>query len=401
MFLQIQFLVLLFWAAIAASDQTVLEGSASNLTASNQLVAVVQIFRHGHRTPTVFYKNDKYADLSKYWNGLNLGDLTNEGKRQHYRLAMFTRMRYGKWLPQNYNKNDFYAQTTEYDRTHMSGQVNIYGLYPSKLDQRWRLLTDWQPIPLHPGDANIWESIPKCAAYTGEYAKVLASDRYAAINKQYADVYAYLSKYSGNNVTNVEQAYPVFDSFKSESTVGLRLPVWASKVYPEPLRELIGHMFNAYVYTTKQQRLYAGALLDSILNYFDNKINGSVSQKFKMYSGHDLNVAGILRVFGAFNPPYPPDFASSLYLELRNNSGSYFVNAWSKDGSNFNQVSIKGCALDCPLDEVRQRLDGILLDVDTKVKECNAKLEFENVDVENMYKKLTETGEMERLKDLF
>ncbi|CAG9832187.1 unnamed protein product [Diabrotica balteata] len=401
MFFQIQFLVLLFWTVIAASDLTVLDGTASDLTASNELVAVVQIFRHGHRTPTIFYKNDQYRDLSKYWNGLDLGQLTNEGKRQHYDLAKFTRLRYGKWLPQNYNKSDFYAQTTDYDRTHMSGQVNIYGLYPPSLGERWRLLTDWQPIPLHPADSNIWETVPNCAAFTREYAQVLASDLYAAIDKQYAAVYAYLSKYSGQNITTLSQVYPVFDSFKSESTVGLRLPVWASKVYPKPLTELVGHFFNAWVYTTKQQRYYAGALLDSILKYFDNKINGSVSQQFKMYSGHDLNVASVLSAFGAFNPPYPPDFASSIYLELRNNSGNYFVNAWSKDGSNFKKVSIRGCSLDCPLAEVRQRLNEILIDVDTKIKECNAKLEFENIDVENMYEKLIETGEIERLKNLF
>ncbi|XP_072383338.1 venom acid phosphatase Acph-1-like [Diabrotica undecimpunctata] len=396
MFRQVQILVLLFAAALAASDLTELDQAASN-----QLVAVVQLFRHGHRTPTNFFKNDQYTDLSKYWSGLDLGQLTNLGKQQHYELGQFTRKRYGKWLSEKYDKNDFYAQTTDVDRTHMSGQVNLNGLYPAKQDQIWRRPTDWQPIPLHPGDSNIWETFPNCAAYTPEFAKVLSSDLYATIDKEYADVYSYLSKYSGENITTLSKAYSVFDCFKSESTAGLRLPRWASNIYPEPLTQLMGYYFHSMSFTTKLQRYYSGTLLNSILNYFDDKINGSVTQQFKMYSGHDSNVAAMLSALNAFNPPYPPEFASSVYFELRNISGYYFVNVWSKDGSNFKKVSIRGCALDCPLNEVRQRLSEIVVDVDTRTEECNAQTTFETIGAENMYKQLIETGEIERLRNIF
>ncbi|XP_072381048.1 prostatic acid phosphatase-like [Diabrotica undecimpunctata] len=396
MFRQVQLLVLLFATALAASDLSELD-----LTATNELVAVVQLFRHGHRTPTDFYENDQYSDLSKYWSGLDLGQLTNIGKQQHYELGQFTRKRYGKWLPQKYDKNDFYAQTTDVDRTHMSAQVNLYGLYPAKKDQSWRLFTDWQPIPVHPGDSNIWETFPNCAAFIKEYVEVLASDLYATIDKEYADVYSYLSQYSGENITTLSQANSVFDCFKSESTAGLRLPQWASKIYPEPLTQLMGYFFHAMSYTTKQQRYYSGTLLNSILNYFDDKINGSVSQQFKMYSGHDTNIAAMLSALNAFNPPYPPEYASSVYFELRNNSGHYFVNVWCKNGSNLKKVSIRGCALDCPLDEVRQRLNEIVLDVATRTEECNAKTTFETVAAENMYNKLIKISEIERLTSTF
>ncbi|XP_028149481.1 prostatic acid phosphatase [Diabrotica virgifera virgifera] len=396
MFRQLQLLALLFSAAFAASDLSDLDKAASD-----QLVAVVQLFRHGHRTPTEFFTNDQYSDLSKYWGGVDLGQLTNLGKQQHYELGQFTRKRYSKWLPKRYDKADFYAQTTDVDRTHMSGQTNLYSLYPAKEDQVWRRQTDWQPIPLHPADSNIWETFPSCAAYTTELAKVLASDLYKAIDKQYAEVYSYLSRYSGENITTLSKVYPVFDSLKSESTAGLRLPRWASKIYPEPLTQLMGYYFHSMVFTTKQQRYFSGTLLNSILNYFDNKINGSVTQQFKMYSGHDTNVAGLLSSLNAFNPPSPPEFASSVYFELRNISGYYFVNVWSKDGSNFKEVSIRGCALDCPLNEVRQRLNEIVLDVDTRTEECSAETTFETLAAKNMYNKLIETGEIERLKSKF
>ncbi|XP_028149489.1 venom acid phosphatase Acph-1-like isoform X2 [Diabrotica virgifera virgifera] len=396
MFRQVQLLALLFSAAFAASGLSELDQAASD-----QLVAVVQLFRHGHRTPTEFYKNDQFSDSSKYWSGLDLGQLTNIGKQMHYELGQFTRKRYGKWLPQKYDKADFYAQTTNVDRTHMSGQANLYALYPAKGDQLWRRQIDWQPIPLHPADSNIWETFPSCAAYITEYAKVLASDVYTAIDKEYAGVYAYLSQYSGENITTLSEATTVFDCFKSESTAGLRLPWWASKVYPEPLTQLTGYYFHSLAFTTKLQRLYAGTLLNSILSYFDNKINGSVTQQFKMYSGHDTNVAAVLSSLNAFNPPSPPEYASSVYIELRNISGYYFVNVWSKDGSNFKKVSIRGCALDCPLEEVRQRLNEIILDVDTRTEECSSATKFETVAAKNMYKKLIETGEIERIKNKF
>ncbi|KAG5877245.1 hypothetical protein JTB14_019623 [Gonioctena quinquepunctata] len=48
---------------------------ASPIWATSKLISVVQVFRHGQRTPVSHYPNDPYDDLA-YW-GIGPGQLTN------------------------------------------------------------------------------------------------------------------------------------------------------------------------------------------------------------------------------------------------------------------------------------------------------------------------------------
>lgn len=116
----------------------------------------------------------------------------------------------------------------------------------------------------------------------------------------------------------------------------------------------------------------SGPLLYKWLEYFEAMKEDPTSKpKFQMYSGHDFNIASILNSLGGYDPPFPPEFACSLYLELRKKScGTYYVTAWRKNGDDMEQFSIHGCDLDCPLTQVKSRLADILVDADTRDSEC-------------------------------
>jgi hypothetical protein len=73
--------------------------------------------------------------------------LTAAGIGQQYRLGKYLRTRYGSILSPTYLSSEINVRSTDYDRTLMSAQSNLIGLYPLS-----NISTDnvpIQPIPIH------------------------------------------------------------------------------------------------------------------------------------------------------------------------------------------------------------------------------------------------------------
>lgn len=171
-----------------------------------------------------------------------------------YVLGQYTRQRYSQWLPQKYNKIFFRAETTDVDRTHISGQSYLYGLFPAIDDQIWLENVNWQAIPLHPAD-------PKIVAFTFTtclqvlHQNLLATDEFVKINKENADLYAYLSKNTGNNVSDIYSIISIYDALYIENSAGLDLPKWTQKVFPDPMKDLYAFYFKTLTYTAQLKRI--------------------------------------------------------------------------------------------------------------------------------------------------
>lgn len=114
----------------------------------------------------------------------------------------------------------------------------------------------------------------------------------------------------------------------------------------------------------------AGSWLFDTLSYFRRFFDGhNYLPKYQLYSGHDTNIASILNTIEAFDP-HVPNFADSIFFELRNKSGEPVVNVWHKTESSLEQLAIACCDLDCPLDTVRDLLKKRLIDKRTWKYEC-------------------------------
>lgn len=59
------------------------------------------------------------------------------------------RRRYHNFLPLIYAENDLYVRSTDVDRTLMSAEANLAGLYPPISNEIWDSDIKWQPIPVH------------------------------------------------------------------------------------------------------------------------------------------------------------------------------------------------------------------------------------------------------------
>uniref|UniRef100_A0A803SX77 acid phosphatase n=1 Tax=Anolis carolinensis TaxID=28377 RepID=A0A803SX77_ANOCA len=104
------------------------------------------VFRHGDRTPiSTFPTNPVKEDV---WPQ-GYEQLTKIGIQQHYSLGQYIRKTYSKLLSEEYKRKEIYVYSTDYDRTIMSAQANLAGLFPPVGKQIWNNKLLWQPIPVH------------------------------------------------------------------------------------------------------------------------------------------------------------------------------------------------------------------------------------------------------------
>uniref|UniRef100_A0ACB8FUS9 Uncharacterized protein n=1 Tax=Sphaerodactylus townsendi TaxID=933632 RepID=A0ACB8FUS9_9SAUR len=71
------------------------------------------------------------------------------GMRQQYELGQYIKKRYSDFLSPTYKREEIYIQSTDVDRTIMSAQANLAGLFPPTTEEIWNPQIPWQPIPVH------------------------------------------------------------------------------------------------------------------------------------------------------------------------------------------------------------------------------------------------------------
>lgn len=93
----------------------------------SELRFALEMFRHGARSPVVLSKNN--TDIfGEKWD--SSGELTAFGIRQHYLLGYRDRNYFKNFLSSSYDENEIYIISTDVNRTLMSAQSHLQGLYP-------------------------------------------------------------------------------------------------------------------------------------------------------------------------------------------------------------------------------------------------------------------------------
>ncbi len=74
--------------------------------------------------------------------------------RHCYEFGTFLKLYYASFLGENYtySSKDVYVRSTDYDRTIMSAQSLLAGLFEPSDFQIWNEDIKWQPIPIHTVD---------------------------------------------------------------------------------------------------------------------------------------------------------------------------------------------------------------------------------------------------------
>ncbi|XP_029928930.1 lysosomal acid phosphatase [Myripristis murdjan] len=363
-----------------------LSSAWGKLSAERKLAFVTVLFRHGDRSPVRAYPNDPYKESS--WPQ-GFGQLSQEGMRQHLELGQFLRKRYQGFLNESYDRHEISVRSTDYDRTLMSAEANLAGLYPPEGRQVFTPNLSWQPIPVHtvPQSQERLLSFPlgDCPRYKQLMSETEKTDEFISVTNKYKDIIDLVRNETGLNSTTVESVWSVYDTLFCEARHNLTAPDWVTAEVMEKLRILKDFGFQVLFGVHKQQeksRLQGGLLLGEIVKNLSKMAAPDSKQRLKMMmlSAHDTTIAALqasLNVFSGRQPPY----ASCHIFELYRDNGSFSVSMFYRNDSTVEPypLLLPNCTLDCPLDDfVRLTKPSIAEDRD---KECQVSSKRENKNV--------------------
>lgn len=106
------------------------------------------------------------------------------------------------------------------DRTLMSAEANLAGLFTPHGDEIWNRDLLWQPIPIHTVPFSkdyILAANTTCPKYDDLYKKYMAeSPEVQRIYTEYGPLFKYLSRMAGQNVSTITDIYFLFDALNIE-----------------------------------------------------------------------------------------------------------------------------------------------------------------------------------------
>jgi len=366
---------------IQADDD--MEGPVQGEDDMEGLVQAHVVFRHGDRTPCNFYPNDPHKNLSEWPVGP--GQLTARGKRMHYHLGQWLRKRYTHLLGPDYSETEVRVRSTDVDRTLMSAQANLAGMFPPTKDMRWLDNFPWQPVPVHTvplDEDSVLGDRAECPRADKLLNEVLEGKEMKGILESHSEMLDYISKHSGRPMTDVLQLDYLYDTLLVETLYNKTLPEWTKAVFPGGEFERL-RLMTFLLPTANHQlaRLKGGPFIKEMMKHWTfliekqtKMVNNIVEQKAKLlyvYSGHDTSIAtilGSLKVYNGLAPPY----ASAVLLELfKREEGKHFVRIAYKNDTEAmpHPLTLPGCDTLCPLEKFKQ-LTGSLIPEDWS-KECS------------------------------
>lgn len=327
--------------------------------AERKLIYVTVLFRHGDRSPVKAYPTDPYQEAA--WPQ-GFGQLSQEGMRQHFDLGHFLRTRYTGFLNESYDRHEISVRSTDYDRTLMSAEANLAGLYPPVGRQVFTPTLKWQPIPVHTVPKSeerlLTYPLSDCPRYKQLMNETEQTAEFRNVTAIYQDVIELVRNKTGLNDTNVETVWSVYDTLFCESRHNMSAPAWVTPDVMAKLRVIKDFgfqvMFGLYQRQEKS-RLQGGILLGEIVKNLSKMAAVDSKQRLKMMmlSAHDTTVTALQASMDVFNGRQPPYAACQIFELYRDDNGSASVSLFYRNDSTVGPYpqQIPGCTLDCPLEE--------------------------------------------------
>lgn len=314
------------------------------------------IFRHGDRTPSKagLWQSNPYYNESFYYP-YGYGQLTNKGKMRMYELGVKLRNRYSNFLDDIWNVKLYEAWSTDYDRTKMSLQLLLGGLFPPKDPVIWNENVLWQPIPYNYLPVEQDKELSSWACPTTVPLIYNNSENMEKL-KSYDELIKTLKENTGEDLDYIS-ALDLYFGMATQEEFGLPLDNWTTSVYPEPLKSYIVDFYYIESSTQKLKTVIAGYLLKKILSDTMNKINGNLDpqeRKIFLYSGHEVNVGTFLAALDLYTLEDPPPYGSYVLLEVyKTVNGTHGIKMYYEDftTSKPHLLTLPGCQTFCPMDD--------------------------------------------------
>ncbi|XP_055307972.1 prostatic acid phosphatase-like [Sitodiplosis mosellana] len=342
---------------------------SKDVNSDDELIFVHTVCRHGDRNIYESYPNDPWK-ATEFRKG-GYAQLTNEGKQQHYQLGQYLRKRYSSLLGNgDYSSDKVYVRSTDSDRTLMSSQACLAGLFPPTNDQMWNPNLEWQPIPVHTTPLSndfLLASDRKCNHFDYIMLEYLNSTEYKSLFKKYKNVIRYLEKMSGKQLRTLTDINNLYDTLLVEQMKGKCIPDWAVRAMKPcgDLEYLAIFWFKIFTVTDEMKKLKSGFLLKEILNRFTNKTQSILSpNRLYLYFAHDITISNMLNTLGLFKLHQPP-YASCIFFELYKSNGNPYVQIFYMNSAELEHIwnhplEIPNCGTKCSLTDLYELYHDVL-----------------------------------------
>lgn len=318
----------------------------TNALAQEKLIFAIDVIRHGDRTPTANIPKVPY-----HWKE-GTGQLTAKGMQQEYQLGARLRKSYVNTyhlLPANYTAGTIYVRSSDVDRTLMSAQSFLMGLYPSETGPRLpdskkpALPHFFQPVSIHTvakaqEDLLIaWTESPKFKEYLKMY--VYPTSEWKQKSAEIAPKFAKWSEATGINITDLYQLKSLGDTLYIDQLYHVPLPEGLTEENAQQIIDAGLWVFINAFKSAEMGKNTGNNLLKTLADYLQQATTEQTPLKYLLLSSHDSTQFSLLSAMSAPLNEAPP-YASDLnFLLFENGKQNYYVRVQF----NGKPVIIPGC----------------------------------------------------------
>lgn len=248
---------------------------------TTEIKSVIIVARNGERSPT----NDAYfvgEEPDDELHQIGQDQLTNVGKERMYLLGKYFRLKYYNLLL-NGNPRKVQVRSADYDRCLESAQALLAGLNPPKENWIWSSATNndwlvnWQPKAIHsedPREDDLLSSTSTCLKFEQTKPRWKNSTKYQQLINEFRHDMQTLRQNTGLEFEDdLEMLINIEDSLKTRQAFDSSdIPTWYTKTFASRLSHIADVAVGSRFSEPEAQRLYAGRLLNEIVENINNRI---------------------------------------------------------------------------------------------------------------------------------
>lgn len=300
------------------------------LALADKLIFATEIIRHGERTPNMDLQNFPSHDT------LGFNQLTPGGVNQLINLGKKHKEKYIEkydLLQSYYTPNDVYARATDFDRTLMSSNAYLIGMYNSNEIQ--------QPFSIHSRSISEDELLLGYAKYYNIVANDAKNNQdLINLSQKLQPKFKMLSSLLNQEIKDIDDFINIVDIIYIRKQLNQKLPVELSD---EEINSLHSDASKASALFFQKQEIGAVTTLKLFENLYDQvslSLNNKARHKFILYTAHDVTLLGFLSAIGVKAEYNPPPASNISFLVFDNEIGQYYVKFLFND----TELEIPDCA---------------------------------------------------------
>jgi hypothetical protein len=307
--------------------------------ADDKLIFAVDVIRHGDRSPAFAMPKSTYQ-----WSQ-GLGELSPKGMQQEYELGKHLRDRYitqTHLLPDHYMSDTLYVRSTDFNRTLMSAESLLYGLYPLGTGPA-TLPGGFQPIPIHTvpkADDNLLLPTHDQAVHDAILSKyVFTTPEWQAKTRAVEAKFAHWTAVTGMQIHNLQEVLYLADNLRISRLYNVPVPAGLTDQDQQEIIDAGTWAFINEMTIPQNWQPIALHLISSINNYMKTASEHTSTLKYVLFSAHDDTLMSMLSLFQLSATEWPP-YASHMNFALYENPAHSF---YIKISFNDQPLTIPAC----------------------------------------------------------